>query len=312
MRRILLSLSLLAAAAHARSLAIEDFHVEITVESDGYVSVTETLKVAFHGSWNGIYRLIPYRYTYPSGLRATLHLEVEAITDGEGNGLWNERSREGGNVKLKIAVPGASDATRTVVIRYRSRNTIRAYDDADGGYGAHDELYWNVTGNGWPFPIRRASAVVTLPGGVPREAVRTAAFTGAYGSTGSDQGTEVLEDGRLRFATTRGLGPYEGLTIVVGFPPGHVQHPTRPSRRGGSSRRTGARCCRCSPPSRCSGSGTATGATRSSSRRSSPSSRRRSACGRARSGYSRTRASIRATSARASSISPRAATSTST
>jgi uncharacterized protein (TIGR04222 family) len=225
MNRIVFSLLLVAAVAHARSLEIEDFDADITIHADGFVSVTETLKVAFTGSWNGIYRLVPYRYTYPNGLRATLHLEVEAVTDGEGNDLWHERSREGGNVKLKIAMPDANNATRTVVIRYRSRNTIREYGEADGGYGAHDELYWNVTGNGWPFPIRRASATVILPPGVPAEEVRTAAFTGAYGSRASDPEAERPVDGRVRFATT-GLGEYEGLTIVVGFPLGHVRHPT--------------------------------------------------------------------------------------
>ena len=126
---------------------------------------------------NGIFRFVPYRYAYPGGLRATLHLEVEEVSDGRGNALWHDTSHEGGNLKLKIAVPDADNATRTVVIRYRSRNTIREYGEADGGYGAHDELYWNVTGNGWPFPIRRASATVTLPaagadpsGRVPRMA----------------------------------------------------------------------------------------------------------------------------------------------
>ena len=81
MSRILLSLALLAAVAQARSLEIADFKVEIAVGADGHVSVTETLRVAFTGSWNGIYRYIPYVYTYPSGLRATLHLEVDAVTD---------------------------------------------------------------------------------------------------------------------------------------------------------------------------------------------------------------------------------------
>ncbi len=151
MTRFLLALSVIAATAQARSIVIDDFAAEITVSADGFVSVTETLQVSFAGSWNGIYRYIPYRYTYPNGLRATLHLELESVTDGQGVPLWHETSHEDGDLRLKIAVPGAQDATRTVVIRYRSRNTIRSYDE-DAGYAQHDELYWNVTGNGWPFP----------------------------------------------------------------------------------------------------------------------------------------------------------------
>ncbi len=47
----------------------------------------------------------------------------------------------------------------TFELTYRTDRQIRYFDD-------HDEFYWNVTGNGWLFPINRASAVVSLPEGV--------------------------------------------------------------------------------------------------------------------------------------------------
>ena len=41
--------------------------------------------------------------------------------------------------------------------------------DRQMGYFAdHDELYWNVTGNGWDFPIDRVTARVELPPAIPR------------------------------------------------------------------------------------------------------------------------------------------------
>ena len=42
-------------------------------------------------------------------------------------------------------------------IRYRSSRQLVFFDD-------FDELYWNVTGTAWAFPIRLASARVILPG----------------------------------------------------------------------------------------------------------------------------------------------------
>jgi hypothetical protein len=39
----------------------------------------------------------------------------------------------------------------TYVIEYEVKNQIRYFDD-------HDELYWNVTGSYWLFPIEAASA----------------------------------------------------------------------------------------------------------------------------------------------------------
>ena len=42
-------------------------------------------------------------------------------------------------------------------ISYRSSRQLGFFDD-------FDELYWNVTGSGWAFEIRQASARVSLPG----------------------------------------------------------------------------------------------------------------------------------------------------
>ena len=53
-------------------------------------------------------------------------------------------------------VPGAHDATRTIVLRYRVGNMLRFFEE-------HDELYWNVTGTDWDVPIESATARVVLP-----------------------------------------------------------------------------------------------------------------------------------------------------
>ena len=37
----------------------------------------------------------------------------------------------------------------TYTLTYATRRQLGFFDD-------HDELYWNVTGNGWTFPIRQA------------------------------------------------------------------------------------------------------------------------------------------------------------
>ena len=42
-----------------------------------------------------------------------------------------------------------------------------------GYFADHDELYWNVTGNGWDFPIDRVTARVELPQAIPRSRDQT-------------------------------------------------------------------------------------------------------------------------------------------
>lgn len=177
--------------------------------------MNETLVPRFTGTWNGIFRTIPVQYRTPQGLNYTLRLDVESVTDDEGRELKYESSRERHYRKLKIWVPAATDATRTVKLRYRVANGLRFFDE-------HDELYWNVTGDEWEVPIESASAHVRLPGGA--SGVRATAFRGTYGST--EQSDVSTEPDGVHVRTTRALGMREGLTIVVGWNPGVVHRPT--------------------------------------------------------------------------------------
>jgi uncharacterized membrane protein len=217
-RRVLsLALFLLIAPAVIadRTLVIERLDAEIHVSADGSVLVEETILPRFTGTWNGIFRTIPVQYRTPQGLNYTLRLDIESVTDNEGRELKYESSRERHYRKLKIWVPGATDATRTVKLRYRVANGLRFFDE-------HDELYWNVTGDEWEVPIESASARVRLPDGV--SGVRATAFRGTYGSTEQSE-VSTAPDG-VSVRTTRGLGMREGLTVVVGWNPGLVHRPT--------------------------------------------------------------------------------------
>ena len=99
--------------------------------------------------------------------------------------------------------------------------------------GALDELYWNVTGNSWTMPIDSIHARVVLPDGVTP--TRTASYTGASGSTAAEarietHGKEIFPTvprNVVDFTLLRGLYPYEGMTIGVGWPAGHIS--SRPS-----------------------------------------------------------------------------------
>ncbi len=206
-------------AAQERSMEIAGFHADLVVEPDGNLRVLESITVDFRGRWNGIFRTIPVEYRDDRGLRSRLRIQVRSVTGDSGQDLWYEESREGIYRKLKIAVPGAENATRTVHIRYDVPNGLRFFEE-------HDELYWNVTGTEWPFPIRRASAQVTLPDGT--SGLRATAFVGGYGSSesGAYQGT----DSGFYFESPRPLGIREGLTIAVAWEPGVVARPSGASR----------------------------------------------------------------------------------
>ena len=80
---------------------------------------------------------------------------LRGLADGGDNGAR----------RIRVRVPGASDATRTLTIRYLVRNAVRHFypGDLKGTANAgreFDELYWNATGNDWAFPIEHATAHV--------------------------------------------------------------------------------------------------------------------------------------------------------
>jgi hypothetical protein len=100
-----------------------------------------------------------------------------------------------------------------------------------GFFDKHDELYWNVNGNGWSFAMDRISADVTLPAAVPADKLQLEAYTGPQGARDRDYAAEA-RDGAASFHTTRGLPAYQGLTIVVMFPKGIVAQPGLLTRLG--------------------------------------------------------------------------------
>lgn len=208
--------AILVPAAGARELNIEHFDANIIVTPDGVTEVSESIRIRFIGSWNGLFREIPVEYVTPQGMNYSLLLSVKRITDESGNRLKYESSRERHYRKLKIYVPNATDITRTIVIEYSVSNALRFFED-------HDELYWNVTGDEWDVPIRSATATVVLPDGATN--LRTNAFTGAYGSRAGDAETRV-DGNRIYITTTQPLGYRQGLTVAVAFDKGVVREPS--------------------------------------------------------------------------------------
>src|SRR5450755_3137700 len=181
--RAVIAVLALALPLAARSYRIADFNDTISITGDGSTVVQERITLVFDGQFQGITRTIPVEYPGPNGTNYTLFLNVTGVTDENGQKLKYESHTSGGFRNLKIYVPGAEDATRTVEISYTLRDAVRFFDD-------HDEFYWNVTGNDWPVPIDHASAFVALPSAAAGS-LQAQAFTGAYGSVEHDATAEV-------------------------------------------------------------------------------------------------------------------------
>jgi len=103
------------------------------------------------------------------------------------------------------------------VLTYETDRQVRWFE-------GKPELYWNVTGNEWAFPIDAATVNVRLPDGVAP--VQWTAYTGRFGERGADFRGSVGADGVLAVRTARRLAPGEGLTVVAEIPAGAVAIPS--------------------------------------------------------------------------------------
>ena len=201
--------------ALARSYHISGFNSVIHVEDDGSARIEEQITFVFSGEYHGIYRDIPVDYPGPSGSNYTLFIKVGAITDDSGEKLKVEKKTSGGFLHLKIYVPGATDATRTVNIEYSVANGTRFFED-------HDEFYWNVTGNDWPVRIEHASATIYFPPETSGK-LRAQAFEGIYGS--SQQASASVTGPSASVETRDPLPMRGGLTADIYIEKGVLHQP---------------------------------------------------------------------------------------
>jgi len=215
---LLLLLADVAPAAAAERILL--FISDIMVESNGDLSVTETIRVEAEGRdiRHGIVRDFPTSYVDRDGARVDVGFDVQGVTrDGSPQAWSGEQLTNGIRLRIgnadQLLAPGQHD----YVIRYRTNRQI-------GFFGDYDELYWNVTGSGWTLAIDQAEARITLPQAV--SFLQSALYTGSQGARGGD--AELLEQrpGRIVFRTTRPLPPRNGLTVAVRWQKGVVEKPT--------------------------------------------------------------------------------------
>lgn len=205
---------------------ITSFHSDILINKDGTMNVTETIKVISQQDEirHGIYRDFPTRYKDLYGNRFVVGFKVQSITrDGSPEPYHFGKMENGTRIYIGSADDFVSVGAHIYTITYTTDRQLGFFKD-------HDELYWNVTGNGWVFPIESASAVVRLPKGIPTANIKTNGWTGPQGSTDKNLKYYVGADGRIGFYTSGLLNSNEGLTVAVWWPKGFVDEPTQEMR----------------------------------------------------------------------------------
>ncbi len=223
MRRWLLLASLVVAAyAHGQAERINSWHTDLTVAPDGALTVVEDINVHVEGIEfkRGIVRKLPLRFTDHDGREHRVKYDLSAVevfgaespyhTDTEGDDFVIYVGSEG-----NFLTPGDYPYR----ITYTTKGQV-------GFFPGFDEIYWNVNGNGWDFPVDSISATIRLPRAA--EIKQSACYTGVFGSTEKACSSSMENWYTMKF-TGRPLQNYEGLTVAVGFQKGVVAEPPPPT-----------------------------------------------------------------------------------
>ena len=205
---------------------ILDYQSNILIHTNGDLLVTETIRVRAEGEniRRGIYRDFPTSYKDRQGNHYKVELNVLDVKRNDAPEPFHTEKRSNG-VRIYIGSQNrmVGNGVHEYQLRYQTSRQL-------GFFKEFDELYWNVTGNGWMFPIDHAGARIELPEPVKDWDLRTGFYTGSQGSRGKDAQSDIVNEHTVVFESTRGLQPYEGLTVSVGWPKGIVDEPTNTKR----------------------------------------------------------------------------------
>ncbi len=195
----------LAFATHAHAEVIKSFDSTVVVSPDASITVTEKIIYDYEGaSRHGIFRTIPL-----SGKDASLQVDAISVVDSTNTPYQFSTNTSNGELAVRIGDPNKTiSGVHEYDITYHVMGAVGYYD-------SYDEIYWNVTGTGWPVSIQKAYAKVILPASV--SSTQEACYIGVQGSTTP---CTIVAPGS--FSAPRILSAGEGLTVAVGFPKGVV------------------------------------------------------------------------------------------
>lgn len=168
----------------------------------------------------GIVRAFPLYYVnkYKLFQNTTFNIK-EVLRDGNKENYHTEKQGNGILLYTGSSNIFLNKGNYTYSITYETDHQLKFLKD-------YDELYWNVTGNGWSFRIDAAACTVILPKNAAT--LSSKCYTGSLGSI--DEDCDIFNDTFgdntiIVFKTSQPLLPNQGFTIATSWPKGIVTAP---------------------------------------------------------------------------------------
>lgn len=225
MRKLLslLALTFFAVNANAETQTekILWFNSSIIVNKDASIDITETISAYANREQilHGIVRRLPIDYRDSYGVSHHTNYILKNVAVNAAPTAYHT-SNDRNQFSIYIGEKNITLAPGLYVysIQYH-------VDDAVNFLKETDELYWNITGNAWTFPIFKTDVDITLP-----DEAQISQFAGYTGKAGEKQRgfhAQQIAPNKITFTTNQPLSPGEGLTIAVAWQKGVIQQPTK-------------------------------------------------------------------------------------
>lgn len=197
---------------------IPSFDTRARFNMDGSMEVYESIKVLSLGQEirRGIFRTLPLTWNRQDGKIFSVDYQIKnVLRDGVIEPYSVDKSGRTLTVRIGSAKHLLQPGIYSYEIHYRVSNHFSRFPD-------WDELYWNVTGNGWAYPISKASFHLELPEagaflnseGKDTRLNSIDIYTGMPGA--KEHNARLLPDGGVQTLQTLGVG--EGLTVAYTWP----------------------------------------------------------------------------------------------
>lgn len=209
--------------ARDKSFVIERYDVDILVEENNVLHITEHINVDFQNGRHGIYREIPVVVTAQRDIegenaQTTHYIKVKNITVSDsiyGASAPFEQYREGQNLVIMIG-------KEKQIVRGEVNYTISYdYDIGADGIEEFDELYINIIGTQWDTDINSSSFSISMP--KPFDADKLSVTVGSSGFQKNNIVQYSADDSSIYGYSDTKLMPGEGITLRLELPEGYFE-----------------------------------------------------------------------------------------
>lgn len=181
------------------------FQSDVVLNQDTTLSITETIDYQTDSPRHGIYRYIPIKVGDSYSIRSTAIGDIQ-VTDIDGKKISFTRTTSNGNVTLKIGDPDTTfTGSKTYVIFYTIADIFKSYPD-------YDEIYLDITGEGWKFPIHQTQTTFTSEFA---NITNLDCFSGEYGGNDSLCQFTQSSESQANFIYPETINYGDNISIVV-------------------------------------------------------------------------------------------------